>query len=103
MAVSILIVACLLCYLTSKHFPLSGERLMKMARQKPLLNILAIILAVTSLVLFYGHFNGVTAFVVWLTALMTILSAVILSVKLNVKWVYFWSVVVLLFMIVDFL
>ena len=51
--------------------------------------MLAIALAVTSLVLFHYDVNGVTAFVIWLTAFASILSAIILSIKLTIRRVYF--------------
>lgn len=102
MAVSMLIVSCFLFYLTSKHFPLPEKKLKKIATQKLNLNILAMVLAVTSLMLFLVQFNWVTMLVMWLTTLTTSLSGVILSIKLNIMWVYLWSLLALLFLAIDF-
>lgn len=51
--------------------------------------MLAIALAVTSLVLVHCDFNGVTALVIWLTAFVSILSAIFLSIKLTIRLIYF--------------
>ena len=101
MALSVLILSCFLFYLSSKYFPL-GEEYVKVLRSKRVtINIGATILLAVSLWMFRFDFDAVTAFVIWLTALMTILSAIILTVKLSVKWLYAWGVLCVFLLLLD--
>ncbi|MEM8892923.1 MAG: hypothetical protein AAGC88_00005, partial [Bacteroidota bacterium] len=55
-----------------------------------------------SLYLFTFSYDLATAIIIWLVALMTLLSSVILSVKLNPKWIWVWGALCLMFVIIDF-
>lgn len=101
MALTLLTISCLLFYSTSKYFPLSADLQKKISDIKNWIIGAAIVLMLLSLWSFTFEFDGVTAFVIWLTAVMTILSALILTVKLNTRWLYCWAVLCVLFIIID--
>jgi len=103
MALALLIMASLLFYLTSKHFPLGPAPAQLVARYKLYINGLAVVLAVAALWPLYQRYNGLTAFVMWFTALSSILSLLIVSIKINRAWYYLWPGVAAVLLIVDFL
>ena len=70
---------------------------------KPKILVIATLLLFISLVIFQRDFSGVTAWVIWLTALMTLLSALILTVKLHINWLYGWVGLCIIFLIIDFI
>ena len=103
MALTILTLSCFLFYLTSKYFP-SDQKIRSMTvKHKTKIMVIAVLMLFISLVTFYKDFTGVTAWVMWLTALMTILSALILTVKFHIKWLYGWLGLCIIFLIFDFL
>ena len=103
MALTALTLSCLLLYSTSKYFPLREDLQKKISALKNVIIGVAIVLLLLSLWWFTFEFDGTTAFVIWLTALMTILSALILTVKLSLRWLYCWAVLCVLFMVIDFI
>ena len=103
MALTSLTIACLLFYSTSRYFPLSEDLQKNVSVVKNWILSTAVVLLLLSLWWFTFEFDGVTAFVIWLTAVMTILSALILTVKLNIRWLYCWAVLCVLFIIIDFI
>ncbi|MEL6719289.1 MAG: hypothetical protein AAFP82_11280 [Bacteroidota bacterium] len=98
MALSILLLACFLFYGTSKYFPIQYDFVKD---HKTKLLILASVVSLLSLYLFTSSFDFATALMIWILASMTLLSAVILSVKMNTKWLWLWGFVALLFIIID--
>ncbi|MEL6673060.1 MAG: hypothetical protein AAFR61_12740 [Bacteroidota bacterium] len=101
MALALMILACFSFYGTSRYFP--HQEFPGLLERKQLLFILASVMSISSLFLFTRNFDGVTGFFVWLVAFMTILSAVIPTVKMNIKWSWAWGAICVGAMIVDFL
>ncbi len=101
MALTLLIIACFLLYLPSRYFPVSENIHMKIGKQRIKIMSGAVMLLMLSLTAFTWTYDGLTAFTVWLIALMTTLSALILTVKLNPKWLYGWGALCVLFVITD--
>ena len=101
MALTVLIIACFLFYLPSKYFPLKVNK--PLAIPKRIINSIASVGALLSLFIFTFSFDFPTALIIWLTAFMTLLSAIIISLKVSKQWVWVWGVVSLLFIIIDFI
>ena len=99
MALAVLTFACFLYYLTSKYFPIQGIVLVKDHKTKIVL--LASAISLCSLYLFSRSFDFATALMIWMIAFMTLLSAMILSVKMNHKWIWLWGGLCLLFILID--
>lgn len=100
MALAALLISCFLFYASSKFFPIAyWSEFLK--PYKTIANAAAAALAFLSLFLLTYPFEFPTALLVWMTALMTLLSAVILSVKINTQWLWFWGVIGLLFILID--
>ncbi|MEM8967676.1 MAG: hypothetical protein AAGE93_14750 [Bacteroidota bacterium] len=99
MALAVLTFACLLLYATSRYFPSDKIEWIKLNRAK--VTVMASIISLVSLYLFTLSYDFATALMFWLTAFMALLSAIILSVKLNSNWMWGWGVVSLLFIIID--
>ncbi|MEM8967048.1 MAG: hypothetical protein AAGE93_11570 [Bacteroidota bacterium] len=103
MGLTILTLACLLLYVTSKYFPVVGGIQASVIKHKSRVLLIGILLLVISLIAFSQHYDVLTTFIVWLTALMTILSALILTIKISLKWLYGWGALCVLFLIIDFI
>lgn len=101
MALTILIIACFLLYSTSKYFPKQGIKLID--ENKKLVLGIASALAIVSLFVFNTNNDFATSLVFWMIAFMTILSSIILSIKLNFKWIWVWGSICLIFLLVDFI
>lgn len=101
MALTILTIACFLFYASSKYFPDHGIALLQW-KQKTLI-LIASALALLSLFIMDSTDGFATAFTVWLVAFMTLLSAVIISIKLSLKWTWVWAGVCLVFILTDLL
>ncbi|MEL6835579.1 MAG: hypothetical protein AAFP77_21435 [Bacteroidota bacterium] len=101
MALAAMTLACFLFYMTSRYFP--EQDLPFVQEHKSKVRVLASAIAFISLYLFTRSFDTETAVMVWLMALMTLLSAIILSVKMNVKWIWTWGSLSLLFILIDLL
>ena len=99
MALAVLILACFMFYGTSRYFPRQDISLLK--EHKTSIMVLAGAISLLSLYLFSHRFDGATALLVWLTAFMTLLSAIILSVKMNVNWGWAWGGVCVLSILFD--
>ena len=99
MALAILTISCLLFYSTSKYFPLQEIKWLSINRNLSIW--IASALSLLSLALFTISLDFTTSLIFWMIALMTVLSAIILSVKMNVKWIWVWGGLCLLFVIID--
>jgi len=99
MALAILIVACLLLYATSKYFPKQGVPWVD--NNKKAILWIASVLSVFSLIIFTFSNDFGTSLVFWMVAFMTLLSAIILSVKMNEKWIWVWGGLCLFFILID--
>ncbi|MEM7509491.1 MAG: hypothetical protein AAF388_01080 [Bacteroidota bacterium] len=100
MALAILTIACFLLYATSKYFPVADVHYVKEHKTKIIL--LASAISFLSLFVFSNSYGFETALMIWLVAFMTLLSAIILSVKMNIKWVWVWGGLCVLFILIDF-
>jgi len=99
MALTTLTLACFLLYGTSKYFPIEGIEVLKEHRGKIVL--LASAISLFSLFLFNRSFDFSTSLMIWMSAFMMLLSAIILSVKMNEKSVWMWGAFCLLFILID--
>ncbi|MEM7106752.1 MAG: hypothetical protein AAF519_00905 [Bacteroidota bacterium] len=99
MALAALTIACLLLYMTSKYFPI--ENIEVIVKQKWVILGVATTIAFLSLYIFTVSYGFATAFVIWLIAFMTFLSAIVLSVKMNPKWLWIWTGLALTLLIID--
>lgn len=99
MALAFMILSCFLFYGTSRYFPMQDIPML----QEHKLKIIALAGAISllSLFLFARSFDLVTGFLVWMLAFMTILSGIILSLKMNTKWIWAWSSLSILSIIID--
>ncbi|MEL7002535.1 MAG: hypothetical protein AAFN93_07345 [Bacteroidota bacterium] len=100
MALAILIISGILFYSTSKHFPLQGIADVVNQNRNWVL-IIASAFTIFSLYVFTISYDFATSFVLWVIAFITILSAVIPSVKVNTKWIWVWAGMALLLVIID--
>jgi len=101
MALAVLTLACFLFYATSRYFPKAGLKRIKDNKRGML--IAASVLSILSLILFTLTYDFATSLVMWMVALMTVLSAIILSLKLNFRWVWIWGGLCLVFILIDIL
>ncbi|MGD1840436.1 MAG: hypothetical protein ACFB0B_06005 [Thermonemataceae bacterium] len=101
MALTALILACLLSYTTSRYFPARGIAWVR--DYKATMLGLAGVLLLLSLWLFTFDYDGATAFIIWLIAWMTVLCTLMLTVKFSLKWLYVWSVIGVFSFIIDIL
>ncbi|MEM6763809.1 MAG: hypothetical protein AAF824_15790 [Bacteroidota bacterium] len=101
MALAVLIVACILLYATSRYFPVQDIQLVR--KHKNIILVLASAISLLSLYIFSTSFRFETALMIWLVAFMTLLSAVILSVKMSIKWIWMWAGLCILFILWDIL
>ncbi|MEM6522755.1 MAG: hypothetical protein AAGF85_04985 [Bacteroidota bacterium] len=99
MALAALTIACLLFYMTSKYFPIENNEVI--TKQKWLIFSVASATAFLSLYIFTSSYGFATAFVIWLIAFMTFLSAIVLSVKMNIKWLWVWTGLALTLLVID--
>lgn len=99
MALATLTLACLLLYATSKYFPIRKIKVIDDHRTKVIL--LAGAISLFSLYLFSRSFDFSTALMVWTVAFMTLLSAVILSVKMNAHSIWVWGGLCFLFILIE--
>lgn len=65
--------------------------------------MIASVLALLSLFMFTYSYDFATSLVFWIIAFMTLLSAMILSLKMTLKSVWVWGGLCLTFILVDFL
>lgn len=101
MALAVLTLSCFLLYATSKYFPF--KELAWIKKKSEMVMVIATAISFASLYLFTYTYNFETAILVWMVAFMTILSAVILSIKMNKKWIWVWSTLSVLFILIDIL
>lgn len=99
MALATLILACLLFYSTSKYFPF--EKLAIVRTRKYLVIGVACTLAFSSFYLFIIQIDFATALMIWMIAFMTILSAMIISLKISFHWIWMWGALSLFFVVID--
>ena len=99
MALAILIVSCVVLYSTSKYSPI--RRVLLIEKDKKLTITVACVILLLSFFFFSTYYDFTTALVVWLISFMTILSAVVLSIKMNVKWIWIWGGFCILMILVD--
>ncbi|MEM0939212.1 MAG: hypothetical protein AAF600_04735 [Bacteroidota bacterium] len=99
MALAILTIACLLLYATSKYFP--KQEIKWIDQNKKTILWTATALAILSLIILNLANDFGTSLVFWMIAFMTILSAVILSVKMNIKWIWVWGGLCVIFLLID--
>lgn len=99
MALAVLTIACMLFYASSKYFPFQD---IPIVTKRKIGSIgLASAISLLSLLLFTRSLGFATALMVWMTAFMALLSAIILSVKMNRKWIWVWGVLSVLFILID--
>ncbi|MEM9328276.1 MAG: hypothetical protein AAGA85_21590 [Bacteroidota bacterium] len=101
MALTVLTIACFLLYATSKYFPMQGMSWID--RRKGLWVGIGSAMVLLSLYLFTLSYDFATALMFWMIAFMTLLSAIVVSVKLNYKSIWVWGGVCLLFVLIDLL
>ncbi|WKN42995.1 hypothetical protein [Tunicatimonas pelagia] len=101
MELTILVLSCLLFYAPSRYFPVDSILRVNIAQYRKVMLIGATLLLLVSFASFYQTYDGFTAFAIWLTAGTTILSALILTVKLDLRWLYGWGMLCVLFLITD--
>ncbi|MEM9721899.1 MAG: hypothetical protein AAGA10_21720 [Bacteroidota bacterium] len=99
MALAVLTIACFMLYSTSRFFPVQDMPIVKTHKVKVL--VLASAISLFSLYLFSRSFGFETGLMIWMIAFMTLLSAVILSIKMNLKWIWVWGGLCILFMLID--
>ena len=85
--------------MTSKYFPVSKIEVVRKNTIKTLFVASAVL--ILSLYLFSIEFSFITAFVVWLIAFMTLMSLIVLSIKMNDKWIWGWSLFSISSLIID--
>ena len=99
MALATLTISCILFYMTSKYFPVSKIEVVRKNTIKTLFVASAVL--ILSLYLFSIEFSFITAFVVWLIAFMTLMSLIVLSIKMNDKWIWGGSLFSISSLIID--
>ncbi|MEL7533033.1 MAG: hypothetical protein AAFN10_17080, partial [Bacteroidota bacterium] len=99
MALAILTIACLLSYATSRYFPI--ESLAFVQKRQKLSLTLSVAMALLALYIFTETYDFATALIVWLTAYMTILTSVIVSLKINAKSIWLWGGLCLVSIMLD--
>jgi len=99
MALALLIVSCFLIYSTSRYFP--EGRFSWIKKHKITTQLTAGAICLVSLYLVSVSYDFTTALMIWMIALMTLLSSMILSVKMNQKWLWVWGGLCLLFIMID--
>ena len=100
MALAVLTLSCLLLYKTSKYYP--GKSWAIIEDRKTGVLMMASALLLLSLYLFTFDYDLATSLVFWMIALVTILSAMILTLKLSFKWIWVWGGLFIVFLMVDF-
>jgi len=96
-------IAILCFYGTSKYFPESFASLGNLLKKSKALSlILGVIFSFLSLWSLSSHFNLSTAIVYWLVFLMTLLSSVIVSLKIHHYWMFFWLLLSFAVLIIEF-
>ena len=101
MALASITIACFLFYLPSKYFPVTWKILDEVKSKKIPVMILASAFAFFALVIWSNSFGFATGLMIWVTALMTILCAMVLSLAINKKLVSLWIVVLILSLIIN--
>lgn len=99
MALAVLTLSCFLFYATSKYFPITEIPFVK--DHKTTIILLASAISLLSLYLFTWSYDFATALIIWIIAFMTLLSAMILSIKMNIKWIWIWGGLSILFILTD--
>lgn len=98
MALSILTIACLLLYASSKYFPLEIGVVQK---YKVKVLFLASLLLLVSGYLFTFWYDGISSWAIWSVAVMTVLSCIVLSIRMNTKWLLVWCLAPIIFLIIE--
>ena len=102
MVLLILLLASYLYYMGSKYFPGSSMK-SRLKLTKYQLNSVASLLVLVAWWLLYLEYEVLTAFIYLLFAIGTLLSALVITLKLSMKWNYVWAAIGLLSLLVDFL
>jgi len=102
MVLLLLLVASYLYYMGSKYFPVSSMK-SKLRLTKSQLNSVASLFVLAAWWLLYLEYEALTAFIYLLFGIGTLMSALVIMLKLSMKWNYVWAAIGLLFLIVDFL
>jgi len=89
--------------MTSKYFPLDENSRLSIKKSKTEITLVAVGLLCTSLYFFSRNYAIATALVIWIFAFVAILSTLIITMKFNVKWIYVWGILCILFLTIDFL
>ncbi len=101
MALTLLILASILFYSTSRYFPL--EQLKMTGQFRAIAILVAAAICFMSLYLFSISYDLTTALMIWMIAIMTLLSSVVLSVKLYPKSIWAWGTISMFIVILDVL
>lgn len=101
MVLLLLLVASYLYYMGSKYFPVSSVR-SKIKLTKYQLISVASLLVLAAWWHLYLEYEAFTAIVYLLIAMGTLMSALMISLKLSPRWNYIWAAIGILFLIVDF-
>ncbi|MDN5217295.1 hypothetical protein QQ020_34800 [Fulvivirgaceae bacterium BMA12] len=104
MAITTTIIACLLLYGTSKYFPEGLATIgIPLRKNRKLVLLVSILFLGWSVWSFTSMYDTPTAIIVWAVVLMTVLSALVLSVKTHPNWLVFWGLLVAGSLIYDFI
>jgi hypothetical protein len=88
MAMSALIISCMLFYSVSKYFPLKIPKIFRV--KKALIVAVSFAFAFLSLYVLTYEYDPVTALVIWIVAVMTLLSCIVLTLTLYKISFYAW-------------
>ncbi|MEM7575474.1 MAG: hypothetical protein AAF433_21400 [Bacteroidota bacterium] len=102
MALAILTLACGLFYASSaKYFPLREVSFLQENRR--ILLPLGGVVALLAFYFFYRQYDFATALMIWSVGLMALLSAIIVSVKMNQQWIWAWGALSVISLLTDLL
>ena len=101
MALTVLIIACFLLYSTSRYF--TGPSPLRLVGARKTVTIISILLLVISFWLLALDYDTTTTIFIWIISLMTILSSIILTIKLTINWLYVWVGICGVLLMLDFI
>ena len=101
MALTLLTISCVLFYSTSKYFPKHGVK--GVEGKEKWIRIVASTFSFLSLYFFTYSYDLSTSLVFWMVAFLTLLSSIILSIKMNVRWIWVWGSLCVFFILIDFI
>lgn len=100
MALLLLLIASYLFYRTSKYFPVRSMKY-KIKLSKNQLKSIAALMVLAVWWFLYLEYGAFSAVIYLLFAMGTLMSALVISLKLSPKWNYVWAAIGILFLLVD--